>query len=211
MAKTKKALDGRDSHIRTLRGVIAVLILIIAYSQWGWSQAPKQIRVDIPPDLRSGSSMGINERHPFNVYSFGIYIWQQINNWPVSGELNYKQNLHKLSCYITPKFKQALEQDYIEKGRRAELKRTRGLQEMYGRPYTPKRVWVESQDSWVAYYDVSIKETYRGETVKDIFARYPLRIIRYDNNPECNPWGLAIDGFYENPKRLENRQNDLES
>jgi integrating conjugative element protein (TIGR03746 family) len=181
---------------------------VIAYAMYGWSQAPKRIKVDIPPDLRTGSSRGIEERHPYNVYGFGLYIWQQLNNWPVAGEKDYSANISRLACYITPRFQAELKRDLDQKGRRAELARTRALQEMFDRPYEPKRVWVESGESWVAYYDVSIKETYRGETVKDIFVRYPIRIVRWDTDAECNPWGLALDGFYEEPVRLEQQAKD---
>ena len=208
MAKVKRALDGRDAHIFTLRMIILFLCLVIAYALWGWSIAPHRIKVDIPPDLRTGSSRGIEERHPYNVYGFGLYIWQQMNNWPASGEKDYAANINSLGCYITPRFKAELLRDYDQKERRSELRRTRALQEMFDRPYEPKRVWVESGDSWVAYYDVSIKESYRGETVKDIYVRYPIRVVRWDTNSECNPWGLALDGFYEDPKRLEGRAND---
>lgn len=208
MATVKRALDGRDAHILTLRVVIFVLVTVIAYTMWGWSEAPKRIKVDIPPDLRTGSSRGIEERHPYNVYGFGLYIWQQLNNWPVSGDKDYTDNIAKLTCYITPRFKADLVRDYEQKARRSELRRTRALQEMFDRPYVPKRVWIESGDSWVSYYDVSIKESYRGETVKDIYVRYPIRVVRWDTDSECNPWGLALDGFYEDPKRLDGRATD---
>ena len=74
---------------------------------------------------------------------------------------------------------------------------------MPDRPYTPKRVYTESKDSWVAFYDVNVKETFRSEIVKDIFVRYPIRLVRWDVDPECNLWGLALDGFYKKPRRLE--------
>ena len=203
MGKVKRALDGRDAHIVTLRMIILVLVAVIAYALFGWSQSPKRIKVDIPPDLRTGSSRGIEEHHPYNIYGFGLYIWQQMNNWPAGGDKDYAANIERLACYITPKFKAALERDYTQKERRSELRRTRALQEMLDRPYEPKRVWMESGESWVSYYDVSIKEAYRGETVKDIYVRYPLRVVRWDVNSECNPWGLALDGLYADPKRLE--------
>lgn len=210
MSRVKRALDARDAHVWSLRVVILILCCVIAYAMYGWSEAPKRIKVDIPPDLRTGSSRGIGERHPYNVYGFGLYIWQQVNNWPVSGDKDYSANINKLSCYLTPRFQEFLRSDMDQKARRAELARTRHLQEMYDRPYEPKRVWVESAESWVTYYDVSIKETYRGETVKDIYVRYPLRIVRWDTDSECNPWGLAIDGYYEEPTRLELREIEKE-
>ncbi|MBN56148.1 MAG: TIGR03746 family integrating conjugative element protein [Oceanospirillaceae bacterium] len=211
MARLKKALDGRDSHILTLRILIGILAIALLYSIAGWKAAPEHIKIDIPPDLRSGSTRGIQERHPFNVYAFGYYIFQQMNNWPVEGIEDYKKQINRLSCYITPRFKGELERDYEQRLKRHELNRTRALQEMPDRPYTDKRVYVESGDSWVAFYDVNIKETFRSEIVKDIFVRYPVRIVRWDVDPECNLWGLALDGFYKNPKRLEGNQQENEN
>ena len=211
MARLKKALDGRDSHILTLRILIGILAIALFYSIAGWKAAPEHIKIDIPPDLRSGSTRGIQERHPFNVYAFGYYIFQQMNNWPVEGVEDYKKQINRLSCYITPRFKGELERDYEQRLKRHELNGTRALQEMPDRPYTDKRVYVESGDSWVAFYDVNIKETFRSEIVKDIFVRYPVRIVRWDVDPECNLWGLALDGFYKNPKRLEGNQQENEN
>lgn len=203
MAKIKKALDGRDAHITTLRVVIGALVLALFFTVHGWSGAPDRIKIDIPPDLRSGSTRGIDERHPFNIYAFGYYIFQQLNNWPVDGKDDYKERIRQLSCYITPEYKAWLERDYDRRIKKHELTRTRAAQEMPERPYSPKRVYTESGDSWVSYYDLNIKENFRGETIKDIFVRFPIRVVRWDVNPECNMWGLALDGYYKNPSRLE--------
>jgi len=208
MNRIHKALDGRDAHIKSLWVVILILVGALAFSQFSASKIPERIKVDIPPDLRTGSSRGIEERHPYNVYGFSLYIFQQMNAWPVSGERDYKANIERLACFITPKYKAELERDYAAKGQRAELGRSRALNEMYDRPYEPKRVWIESQDSWVTYMDVNIKEFFRGEEVKDLFARYPIRVVRWDNNSECNPWGLALDGMYDEPQRLEGYAQD---
>ncbi|QFT57182.1 PFL_4703 family integrating conjugative element protein [Microbulbifer sp. THAF38] len=211
MARLKKALNGRDSHILTLRILIGTLTVALLYCIAGWKAAPEHIKIDIPPDLRSGSTRGIQERHPFNIYAFGYYIFQQMNNWPVEGIADYKKQIDRLSCYITPRFKGELERDYQQRLKRHELNRTRALQEMPERPYNDKRVYIESEDSWVAFYDVNVKETFRSEIVKDIFIRYPVRVVRWDVDPECNLWGLALDGFYRNPKRLEGSQQENEN
>ena len=130
MGRTKKALDGRDSHILTLRILLGLLSVALILTIMGWRDAPEHIKVDIPPDLRSGSTRGIDERHPFNIYAFGYYIWQQMNNWPVEGTDNYKQQIERLSCYITPRFKGELERDYQQRLLNHELTRSRALQEM---------------------------------------------------------------------------------
>ena len=208
MDRTKKALDGRDAHIWTLRVGLGFLFIALVAAILGWKAAPEHIKIDIPPDLRSGSTRGITERHPFNVYAFGYYIWQQMNNWPAKGTENYKEQITRLSCYLTPRFKGELERDYERRLRNHELTRSRAMQEMPDRPYTDKRVYKQTADSWVAFYDVNVKETFRSEVVKDIFVRYPIKVVRWDVDPECNLWGLALDGFYEKPSRLEKTIQD---
>lgn len=208
MGRVKKALDGRDSHIMTLRITIGVLLLACIGMYAGWKSAPEHIKIDIPPDLRTGSTRGIDERHPFNIYAFGIYIWQQLNNWPVEGTKDYEERINALSCYLTPSFKAYLDADYDNRRRRHELTRVRHIQEMPDRPYTPKRVYVESSDSWVVFYDINVNESLKGSPVKDVFIRFPLRIVRWDVDPECNLWGLALDGFYKQPSRLEKSKQD---
>jgi len=204
--KTKKILDDQRAHILTLRAIIGIISIALLGTIVGWKQAPEHIKIDIPPDLRSGSTRGIDERHPFNVYAFGYYISQQLNNWPVNGVDDYKARIESLGCYFTPKFKGDLERDYERRMLNHELQRTRALQEMPDRPYNEKRVYTESGDSWVSFYDVNVKETFHSEVVKNIFVRYPIRVVRWDVDPECNLWGLALDGFYKQPKRLEGQQ-----
>lgn len=208
MSRAKKAMDSRDAHITTLRILIAFIAVALILTILGWKNAPDHIKIDIPPDLRSGSTRGIDERHPFNIYAFGYYIYQQINNWPVKGTDDYKKQIERLTCYVTPKFKGELLRDYDKRLKRHELNRTRAMQEMQDRPYDDKRVFSQSSDSWISYYDVNIKETFRSEVVKDIFVRYPIRIVRWDVDPECNLWGLALDGFYGEASRLEDNQQE---
>ena len=72
MSKIKKALDGQSAHILSLRIFIGVLSLSLMLTIIGWQMAPEHIKIDIPPDLRSGSTRGIDERHPFNIYASGV-------------------------------------------------------------------------------------------------------------------------------------------
>lgn len=211
MSKYKTAVASQSAHIKSLLGVIAVLSLALFWALNGWSKAPEHIKIDIPPDLRSGSTRGIAERHPFNVYAFGYYVFQQLNNWPTNGVDDFKNNIYAFSCYFTPNYLNELERDYDRRRANHELNRTRGIQEMIGHGYKPSRIYTESKESWIAYYDLNVKETFRSEVIKNIFARYPIRIVAYDVDPECNLWGLAIDGFYGEPKRLEQSyQTDYE-
>ena len=135
MSRYKSALNGRDAHIITLRFVILVLFVLLLYIAHGWSKAPERITVDIPPDLREGASMPVNYKNPSNVYAFGLYIFQQLNNWPKSGDADYYNRIQTLQCYFTPDFMQTLELDLSKKEALGQLGNKRTISEIPGRHY----------------------------------------------------------------------------
>lgn len=202
-SKYNDALAGRDHHIKTLtRGLIG-LALVCGYLIYALKSTQNDLSVHIPPDLSSGATVKLGEVPKANVYAFGFYIFQQLNRWPSNGEEQYARKQHDLACYFTPSFKEFLEKDAIKKQAMGELlDRERGLQEILGRGYKEERVFVESSGSWQIFLDVEIRESFRGQDVKQTYVRYPIRVVKFAVDPECNPWGLALDGFIEEPKRL---------
>lgn len=204
MSKLRNAVSARDQHILSLRAFIVVLLCIIGGLIRGWNNAPEDISIHIPPDLRTGSVRNIQDIPASNIYTFGLYIFQQLNRWPKDGSKDYFDQIHRLSCYITPGFKQDRLNNYDAKKSNFELnRRVRSVHEIPGQGYNNKRVYVESKNSWIAYLDLQVIEYLSGKKIKDSLLRYPLRVVRYDVDPECNPWGLALDGFAEDASRLE--------
>lgn len=203
MSRYRNAIASKEAHIATLRIACVVLIITCAGLWWGWKSTPNKLIIHNPPDLRSGSTRAWWEIDPANVYSFSFYIWQRLNCWHVNGEEDYKRNIHMLKAYFTPACRIILEQEYERRKSRAELrKRVRGIAEIPGRGYSPASVRIHGRDTWTVDLDLVIDEQYEGVPVRDVFIRYPLRVIRADTNPEHNPWGLQIDCFDGSPQRL---------
>ena len=75
MRRYRLEIDNVRSHLRSLWVVIGLQGLIIVALWIGWSQAPKQLRVYVPPDLRSGAVLAAEEVPPANVYAFAFYIF----------------------------------------------------------------------------------------------------------------------------------------
>lgn len=203
MSSYKNAIDSKTAHINTLRAVIILLILVVFYISYGWSKAPERLTIDIPPDLRSGVSQPADHKHPANVFAFGQYVYQALNTWQTSGKIDYKANIHSLQCYLTPEFRQNLETDYEQRVIERSIERTRNVIPIAGREYDNRRIFIQNQNSWVGFYDLNMVERINGEIVRNLFAQYSLKIIRYNQNPSCNPFGLAIAGFHKAPARLE--------
>ncbi|MDU8924315.1 TIGR03746 family integrating conjugative element protein [Pasteurellaceae bacterium LIM206] len=205
-SRYNNALKGEQSHTRTLRSVIYLLIAVCAGLGYGLYSVPKHIIVHNPPDLRAGSTRAWWEIPPSSVYAFTFYVFQQLNRWPVNGEVDYKRNIEALQAYLTPGCQQFLLHDYEQRKTLGELKeRVRGVYEIPGRGFSQDRVEVVGQNDWYVNLDLSTDEYYRDDPVKRVLVRYPMHVVRYDVNPEANPWGLALNCYQHVPQRLELR------
>ena len=200
-------------HILTLRIVVGVLVLLNFLLWYGWLESRNDIRVHIPPDIRSGAVLQAGEITSPNVYAFAAYIFQQLNHWESDGEIDYGQQIYRMAAYLTPAYREYLTNDLAVRGKRGELSgRVRSIQPVSGQGYEERRVDVVDTDAWVVWLDFIIQETVRGMDVKNLKIRYPIRVVRYDVDPEINPWGLALAGFAgEGPSRLDTDRSDPES
>lgn len=204
MSKFNNALRSDRFHIQSLRIVIVLLTLICTILGYGWYSSPKYLTIHNPPDLRSGSTRAWWEVPVSSVYSFTFYIFQQLNRWPQDGEKDYKRNIESLSAYLTPECYQFLLKDYEQRDLLGELQdRVRGVYEIPGRGFSQDRVKVNGQNDWDVTLDLSTDEYYLDNPVKRVLVRYPLHVVRYDVNPEANPWGLALNCYRSTPQRLE--------
>ncbi len=210
MRRYRYEIDNVRAHLRSLWVVIGVQVLVIAALWLGWSQAPKQLTVHVPPDLRAGATLAINKVPDANVYAFAFYIFQQLNRWPEDGAKDYGQAIFRVSPYLTPRYQAELVADMALKGKRGELAyRVRGMHELPGHGFAENRVDILAPGVWVVWLDLALMESVKGMTVKQTAIRYPLRVVRLSIDPETNPWGLALDGFAtEGPQRLSEAELD---
>ena len=204
MQRYRYEIDNVRGHLRSLWAVIGLLLTIIVALWIGWMRMPGTITVHIPPDLRSGAVMALDEVPPANIYAFAFYIFQQLNRWPDDGAEDYGKAIFRIAAYLTPRFREQLIADMEAKGKQGQLAhRVRSLQAIPGQAYEERRVDVLSKESWVVWLDLELRESVKGMTVKKTTIRYPLRVLRYAVDAEANPWGLALDGFAaEGPQRL---------
>ena len=205
MSRYRHEIDNARAHIISLWLVIMLLAGALTYAFHGWSSAPDEITVHIPPDLSSGASLSVGDVPAPSVYTFAFYIWQQLNRWPENGTKDYAGNLYRFAAYITPSFRADLLRDMERRGRQGELSsRVRALFEDPGAKYSEGRVTTVADGVWTVTIDTFIEESVAGMAVKKTRIRYPLRVIRYDVDRTHNPWGLALDGFAAGgPVKLE--------
>ncbi|CNL42397.1 PFL_4703 family integrating conjugative element protein [Yersinia aldovae] len=204
MSRFRNAVSARDNHILSLRLFCVMFFIGMVITSIGWIQAPRDLTIHNPPDLRSGSSKKWWEVPPSTVYSFAFYIFQQLNAWPKNGEVDYPAKIAQLSPYLTPACQDFLNKDSRFRTDNGELKdRVRVVYEIPTRGYSSKSVDIKSGDEWLARLDLVADEYYHTEPVKRALVRYPVKIIRWEGDPERNPFGLALDCYDGVPQRLE--------
>ena len=207
MSHFRHAVKNRDQHILTLRVVCGVLAVFLLVASIGWMRAPDNLTIHNPPDLRSGSTRAWWEVPPSTVYSFGFYIFQQLNAWPKNGEVDFPAKIAVLSPYLTDSCVRFLQADAKKRSESGELVgRTRVVFEIpehgYNGRYNQNPVTVKGRDNWVVRLDLVADESFAGEPVKRALTRYPLKVVRAEGDPERNEFGLALDCYDSMPQRL---------
>lgn len=203
----RKKVDAQQAHILSLRLALGFMAFVSLAMAFGWWTAPRDLTIHVPPDLRSGSTRKWWDIPPETVYSFGLYIFQQMNRWPTDGEINYEDNIFRLSAYLTPSCKAYLQKDFELRRNAGELrKRERGVFEIPGHGLgdgATDQTIVHTINDWTVNLDMAADEHYGGERVKRALARYPLHIVRSEVNPESNPFGMQWDCYSSPPQRIE--------
>jgi integrating conjugative element protein (TIGR03746 family) len=206
MSRFRNEVAHLQAHVKSLRLCAAALFGTTLLCGLGWWHAPRDLTIHVPPDLRSGSVRKWWDIPPESVYAFALYVFQELNRWPTNGEVDYPREIHALSPYLTPECQRYLKHDFTWRRDHGELReRVRGVYEIPGRGYGEDptlRVTVLSRSEWIVTLDLDVDEYYGGDLVKRAFVRYPLRVIRYDVDPQRNPFGLALDCFARPPERI---------
>jgi integrating conjugative element protein (TIGR03746 family) len=181
------------------RIILAILVVFALVSYWLYRKADN-VNVHVAKDLSASDVVEVRDGKapvpPSNVYSFALYVWQQVNRWKTDGGKDYGDQIFAMQNYITPRCRQWLETNMNQKAQSGELNlRTRALMEWPGRGYTPKRVVNKGggDDGWTVLLDLQLLETMKGQTVKDVAVRWPVPVVRYAIDLQRNPWRLAVD------------------
>ncbi len=118
--------------------------------------------------------------------------------------MDYPYRINSLSAYLTPNCELLLQQDAKQRKDLGESRdRVRGVSEIPERGYKEESVTIVDRDNWRVRLDLVTDEYVNAEPVKRSLVRYPLKVVRWDKNPEINPFGLALDCFFDIPQRLE--------
>ena len=199
MARTPNIINSQRSHLASLYVVIVVLACISFYAMAGWKSAPKDIRIHIPPDLRTGAVVRIDEIQAANIYAFVNSTMRAVYRWEENGTVDFGKRIRELEYRFTQEFKEQLLSELNRKEVRGELRnRARYVLERPGfEVYRDEYVVSYPDDSWLVWLDLEIVERTANVEAKRTTVRYPFRVVRVNISPEKNAWGLAIDGYQD--------------
>ncbi len=186
-----------------LKGQIQLLACVLTFSAlanvamwYGWQQAPKDIRINIPPSLRHGAVVRPDEHFAANVESFAISTFRQLNRWDENGTKDYGQNIFDAQVYLTPRYREWLLTDMESKAQAGELRdRTRYTLELDDLSTFGENTQQFDDGSWLVNVRLMIVERIAGVEAKRVGVHYPIRVVRMNVSPLKNPWGLALDGY----------------
>lgn len=195
--------EQQNAVIKTLWGVIALLVLLNGFAYIGWSHAPSQMRVYIPPNIDAGTWVKPGSIPDPTLYAFAYQIFTAINSWSDNGSDDYQNNIKAYRNYLSSRFYQALMTDAIHRQNNGSLNRKRLTGGVTGMGYQESRVTRLGNGTWRVDLRLQINETVAGSVVKDVVMDYPLIITRVNESIQLNPWGLVISGFSEPPTRIK--------
>ncbi|WP_082497938.1 PFL_4703 family integrating conjugative element protein [Pseudorhodoferax sp. Leaf267] len=213
MSDYLNALAATRRHNVHLRWIIGAVAAVGALGTYQAAQVPKHLNVHLVPNVTVSSTVQVRDGEsavpPPNVYAFAYYIWQQVNRWATDGATDYGAQIFRVQNFITPRCIAQLQGDLQVRVKAGELRqRTRQMSEIPGLGFAANRVIAnDSGLDWTVFLDMQIQETFRGQAVKDVYIRYPIRVVRFDVDRERNPWQLAVDCYgSDRPARLEDSQ-----
>ena len=208
MGRYRHEIDNVRAHVRSLQGVIGLLVLLVAGLWYRLESGPDAgSPIHLPPDLRAGATFAV-ERDPGRDPSMrsAYYIFQQLNRWSEDGAQDYGRAIFPGVGVSDPSVPGLAHRRHGAQGAAggAQLPCSGDSGISRDGRYSEARVevsWIGS--TWIVWLDVDLVESMKGMTVKQTAIRYPLRVVRQAVDLEANPWGLALDHYGPaGPQRL---------
>lgn len=205
MATSRFISEARDKHITSLRYVILGLIVTIVLLVIALTASSKTQRMFVPPSFDEGGRLTANQVPDVYAYQFSLALWKKMNVWESDGAKEFPENIYKYQNYFTAGCRETLESQFYALRRKGELKdRKRAMVESPESPYSASKVQKAADGVWNVDLDVILRESVGNTQVKNNLMHYPIRVVYYDIDVDLNPWGLAIDCFYDQPTLVKN-------
>lgn len=204
--------------LRIMMVMMIASIAIIAYLTYSLNEAAKTEWVDMPAAGIAGKVSRVKPgvMQNISVYNFAERTFQGLHRWKYDGSKEYTKNIKEFGYVITPYYKAFLRRDEKRKRGKKEKngkevsselnKRTRMMLPLLN-GWDSDRVKVigikdGKPNTWIVFLDMELIEHYKGEEMKHLYLRYPLRVVLDLSDQINNPWFLQLDGYHDQPAEL---------
>lgn len=208
MSKPLSVLDLLKQDIRYRDRIIIAFAVIATLMAAALVRMPSQISIYHPPDLsQKGQISKIGEVPPSTVYSFSVIFLERLMYCKDNCGDDYPATLNGVKTYLTPACFTQLK-DHYQKNIGLYQNRTRSIQPLDNVGFDFHKVEQIDNKTWHVTEHFLLDERIRGTAIREIFMKYPMKIIKSNLTTALNPYQLQVDCFYADPTRIS--ADDLE-
>lgn len=204
MFKYWKKIDELHHINRLLLAMIGTLLLILMSLIMALMSAPKRVEFWLTPELAAnGGLIKANQVPDEYVHGFVSALLPTLNTWS-QGKEDYLKNMHAFHDYFTPRHQQLMAQTRTTY-QQAQLFNRSQTASLY-RFMEPGDIKRLGQDSWDVHLILRITQRLSEKSpmvIADKVVDYHLRVVKVSLSKLQNPFQLALDGYTE-PERLIN-------
>ncbi len=178
--------------------IVVILVSLLGVYAFSYAQIPREIRVNIAPDLSKTSTFNAAQRATAEgVYAFVAYWIPVLYTWLDDGAVDYRKNAQHLRGLFSQRFRIWLNADYKKRGSSLNNK---------VRSSSPLRIPInrisqyailDANGDWRVTLPMQVTEYFGSQSVPiiDETITYTFRVILSDLPLTINPWGLEIDAI----------------
>lgn len=198
-----KKVDALNHMNRLLLASSASLFLIVLGLLMVLAQAPKHVDFWLSPSMmESGGLMKPGSIPPEYVHGFVSTLVPTLNTWSKTGKTEFYKNIQSFNYYFTPRYEQVMK-DTFKAYQEAQLFNRIQTASLY-RFMEPSDVKPIGQNAWEVHLVLRITQRLNNQSpmvIADKVVDYHFRIVKVTLSKLQNPFQLAIDGYTE-PERL---------
>ncbi len=148
-----------------------------------------------PAQVLQGGYYKTNTLSQAYVYGFAYQIFVALNTWSIDAVHDYKNNIQEYRYYLTPEYRDTLNQDYdssLESQNLLDSVQTLAPYNETGYDPTVKQL---NDNSWEVDLILRVTRYKDSAILMDALYDYKVRVVTTAQSIQYNPWGLAVAGI----------------
>ena len=190
--------------------IIWFLLLMVTLSLYKFATYPESIPVYTAPDISRAFLQKSGDVPNETVYGFARTLWESINFCKKDCMTEFPQALEQYRAFLTSACYTDLRTRYERQSNLYEARSRRLLPTENAISDLGKTQRI-SRDLWHVVLEYQLDDDVGGVTTRNQTMQYPLKIVHNTVPTQYNPWGLAIDCYWEEPRAIAYDKEKLES